>query len=42
MVTKFINSLTEKKDEAIIDFSEKSIEKDNPPNTFELAEPKHT
>ena len=38
MVTEFINRLTERKDDAIIDFSEKSIEKDSPPNTFELAD----
>ncbi len=38
MVTKFIKALDDKKNEAIIDASENSIEKDSPPNTFELAD----
>jgi len=37
-VTKFINALKSKCNEAIISVSENSTEKDSPPNTFELAD----
>lgn len=38
MVNAFIQRLTDKKDLAEISLSENSIEKDSPPNTFELAD----
>lgn len=38
LVTQFINELNQNKNSAVIEFSEKSVERDSPPNTFELAD----